>query len=151
MSGKWGWLHQWKAQKGLCWICLAPMHIDGDETDMLQMSIEHVVPKSRGGGERWNNKLLAHRGCNSARGAPFIWVRLNLFRRAAMKRIALGLLLQTTIDGIDLGCTPVAMRSAKTKRLASGPDTGPSEMSVPALRVTLAELFPSLQHPQENS
>ena len=140
MSGrrKWGWAQQWNAQRGKCWICLRPMRLErGLHPD--SMSIEHVVPKSRGGGEKWHNKLLAHRACNSARGAPFIWVSLRKFRSAAMARLQ-GLLVQTTVEGIDLGCSypssGAPKRSARLRRLV----TAPSEMASIALRVTLGEL-----------
>lgn len=33
-----------------------------------EMSLDHVVPKSRGGGEGWTNKVLADRNINSLKG-----------------------------------------------------------------------------------
>lgn len=133
---KWGWPQQWNAQRGRCWICLKPMILKAG-LHPLAASVEHIVPKARGGGERWHNKLLAHRACNSARGAPFIWIPVRVFRHAAMAR--LNGLLETTVEGVDLGCSyPLGApkRSATTRRLV----TMPSEMASKALRVTLGEL-----------
>jgi 5-methylcytosine-specific restriction endonuclease McrA len=38
-------------------------------TDPASATIDHVVPISAGGLHEWDNVQLAHRGCNSARGA----------------------------------------------------------------------------------
>lgn len=140
MSGlKWGWEKQWNAQEGLCWICLEPMDKESIQ-EALTPSVEHIVPLSRGGGNRWNNKLLAHKICNSLRGAPFIWVKLSIFRRAAMKRIQ-GRSEATSVDGVDLGCSYVLQARAPRRSASTRwPETEPSELSGKALRVTLAEL-----------
>lgn len=54
------------------WLC----HLCGDEVehhtdcvDPLSATIDHVVPLARGGEHSWENVRLAHRQCNSARGA----------------------------------------------------------------------------------
>ena len=140
MSGKrkWGWAQQWNAQRGRCWICLKPMKLSGGH-DLLAMSVEHIVPKSRGGGERWHNKLLAHRSCNSERGAPFVWVPVRKFRQAAMLRLS-GLPRQTTVEGIDLGCSYPSTGAPKRSASRRRPVTMPSEMAGRALRVPLGEL-----------
>ncbi len=148
---KWGWPQQWNAQHGRCWICLKPMKLKAG-LHPLAASVEHIVPKARGGGERWHNKLLAHRCCNSARGAPFIWIPVRVFRHAVIARFD-GLLRETTVEGVDLGCSyPLGApkRSATTRRLV----TMPSEMASTALRVTLGELSsirPQVCHPPPQS
>jgi hypothetical protein len=139
MSGKWNWAKQWNAQRGRCWLCLKPMLLDGGESPDA-VSEEHIVPRSRGGKDNWRNKLLAHRSCNSLRGAPFVWVKLPAFRRAAMKRIR-EMISETTVEGIDLGSSYRHMagakrRSVEARRLAACPSVNASG----ALRVTLAEL-----------
>lgn len=45
-----------------CWICTAPFY--GSELRTL----DHVVPRSRGGTRELANLKLAHRVCNSRRG-----------------------------------------------------------------------------------
>lgn len=132
----WGWDLQWKVQRGLCWICLQPMLLEPAQHPKA-MSIEHIVPKSRGGGESWRNKLLAHQHCNSARGAPYIWVKLNVFRAAAMARLNGS---RTTVEGVDLDSSYPSRGSIRTTRPDCRPVTVPSEMAGKALRVTLAEL-----------
>jgi hypothetical protein len=99
---KWGWQQQWDAQGGLCWICLQPM-LQNVGPHPLAASADHIVPRSRGGGERWRNKLLAHQDCNGKRGAPFVWVKLSVLRRAAMARIKQALVAQRSVEGVDLG------------------------------------------------
>ena len=158
MSGpkKWGWDEQWEAQRGLCWICLQPMRTS-PKVHPLTASIEHIVPLSRGGGHGWRNKLLAHQGCNCARGAPFIWVKLSLFRRLAMARVQ-GLVVETTVEGVDLmGSHPAIGRKAtgaigRSVKRSSRLARVPSEMASKALRVSLAELspasFPSTSKPE---
>lgn len=137
---RWGWDKQLEAQDGLCWICLERMDLEPLQGDN-SMSVDHIVPFSRGGANSWRNKLLAHQFCNSKRGSPFIWVPLNIFRRAAMKRVqAKGRIQTTTVDGVDLGCSYVHRTSAKTIRLKRRLATLPSRMASKALRVPLAEL-----------
>lgn len=44
----------------LCWLCGAPLN--GDAT------LDHVLPKSKGGSNSRENLRLAHRHCNAKRG-----------------------------------------------------------------------------------
>jgi HNH endonuclease len=136
----WNWTKQWNAQRGRCWLCLQPMRLE-PPSHPDAVSVEHIVPRARGGSNKWNNKLLAHRVCNTARGTPFIWVKLNAFRRAAMKRLN-GLRLTTVVDGIDLVAShQFGRRKAYVHNRGSA--TLPSKMADKALRVPLAELsFP---------
>lgn len=54
------------------WVCRlcdlpVPRWLLGDKRDPLAPTLDHVVPRSRGGGhEEWNLQL-AHRRCNSAK------------------------------------------------------------------------------------
>lgn len=144
MSRRWSWAKQWNAQGGLCWICLLPMK-RGNRLDPLAPSRDHIVPKVRGGGQSWRNKLLAHRSCNSKRGAPFIWIPLRRFRREAMLRISARLLLhQSAQGGVDPGCSHPTSGAPERHGQHLRPVTMPSEMAGKALRVTLGEL--SSQH-----
>jgi 5-methylcytosine-specific restriction endonuclease McrA len=47
---------------GICGIC-------DEECDYSQASIDHVFPISKGGPHVWDNVQLAHRSCNSRKGA----------------------------------------------------------------------------------
>lgn len=138
---KWGFDQQWKAQNGRCWICLRKMNYVRSVLDPQSVSVEHIVPRSRGGGNGWSNKLLAHRQCNSERGAPFVWTNLRRFRRIAMLRVR-GLVVGTTVEGVDLTCTNRSAVAVKRSATTRRPVTVPSEMAAPPLRVSLAEVFP---------
>ena len=68
-----------KREKGVCWIC-------GQTVDMHDCywkgksfvagnnypSIDHVIPLAKGGRHEWQNVRLAHRVCNSRKGAKLI-------------------------------------------------------------------------------
>ena len=137
-NNAWDWTKQWNAQRGRCWLCLQPMRLKpSNHPDAV--SIEHIVPRARGGSNKWNNKLLAHRVCNTARGTPFIWTPLRDFRRAAMKRL-LVLRLSTVVDGIDLVASYPFFGRRKAHVHNRGPATLPSKTVGKALRVPLAEL-----------
>lgn len=66
--------------KGICWLCGKPTDMNDFRKDVhgnvicgeSYPSIDHVVPVSRGGDHTWDNIRLAHRGCNSKRGAPSV-------------------------------------------------------------------------------
>jgi 5-methylcytosine-specific restriction endonuclease McrA len=52
-----------------CW-CHEPMKIPseaGDQYDPDFASIEHIIPRSRGGTDDWDNLALAHLRCNQRR------------------------------------------------------------------------------------
>lgn len=66
-------------QQGICWICLKKMKYS-------DISKDHLIPKSRGGGYGINI-LLAHKLCNSKRGAPDISMTPAEFRKYALERI----------------------------------------------------------------
>lgn len=47
------------AKKPWCGICLHPLRLDGSD-----VTIDHVIPKSKGGTDNLSNLQLAHRYCN---------------------------------------------------------------------------------------
>jgi 5-methylcytosine-specific restriction endonuclease McrA len=52
-----------------CHLCRLPVDADLDPDDLMGPSLDHLVPKSLGGGgSKWNLNL-AHRACNMLRGA----------------------------------------------------------------------------------
>jgi len=60
-------------QGGLCAFCrFAVAHPDSpdrpEHEDDLSPTLEHVIPRGRGGSNRQSNLLLAHRVCNEERG-----------------------------------------------------------------------------------
>lgn len=60
-------------QGGLCAYCrFAVVHPENPDRpaheDPLSPSLDHVVPRSRGGSNCQTNLLLAHRACNEERG-----------------------------------------------------------------------------------
>lgn len=46
----------------ICWIC------QGDGAD----TVDHLIPKSKGGTDDWDNLRPAHRSCNGRRGDDII-------------------------------------------------------------------------------
>lgn len=63
----------WIAQEGYCGICGLPM-------ELMPRSVDHVVPKARGGADRVGNAVLAHFPCNFEKadrlptGCELIWL-----------------------------------------------------------------------------
>lgn len=56
-----------KKQKRCHW-CGEPMNLVSPPTNPLDATIEHIVPLSKGGLDNSNNRTLAHKKCNQARG-----------------------------------------------------------------------------------
>ena len=52
-----------------CWLCGDTVDADAHAGSPWAGSVDHVVPKARGGGDEAENLRLAHRRCNSARGS----------------------------------------------------------------------------------
>lgn len=51
-----------------CWLCNKPCDLDADmQRDNWAPTLDHVVPRSQGGGHEWTNLRTAHRWCNSMR------------------------------------------------------------------------------------
>ena len=62
-------LSQWQFNR--CGICKEPMGTD--------ISVDHIVPKAKGGGDELENLQAAHKGCNSRKKD-----RYDLFALAGM-------------------------------------------------------------------
>lgn len=58
--------------KGTCWLCGGQCDYSADPNSQDYPSIDHIVPIACGGKDEWSNIKLAHRGCNSARGARIV-------------------------------------------------------------------------------
>lgn len=52
-----------------CWLCCDTVDAGAYAGSPWAGSVDHVVPKARGGGDEPGNLRLAHRRCNSARGS----------------------------------------------------------------------------------
>lgn len=66
----------YKKENGICYLCGQP--VDMNDYKMIRgnkvcggryPSIEHVIPLSKGGEHSWENVRLAHRACNTKKGA----------------------------------------------------------------------------------
>lgn len=54
---------------GICAICGKPVNMETDTCDNEYGSIDHIIPLAKGGTHTWDNVQLAHRICNSRKGA----------------------------------------------------------------------------------
>lgn len=53
-----------------CQLCFEPVDMCADPgRDPRGPSLDHIIPRARGGGDERSNLRLAHRGCNSRRGS----------------------------------------------------------------------------------
>ena len=52
----------WKRDMGRCGIC-------GQEVEFIEMDVDHITPRSQGGGDDLANLRAAHSWCNRSRGA----------------------------------------------------------------------------------
>lgn len=48
----------------LCWRCNRPMRFEGPPNCGRAATIEHYLPRSKGGGDELDNLRLCHVGCN---------------------------------------------------------------------------------------
>lgn len=64
--------HLFIEQRGLCYICGGRMLRERELGPRLMASIDHVIPKARGGTNHRSNLRLAHRMCNSWKGARLL-------------------------------------------------------------------------------
>ena len=53
----------------LCAVCFDPIDFRLSGRDPRGPSVEHLIPRSKGGGDELSNLALSHWGCNKARGA----------------------------------------------------------------------------------
>lgn len=56
----------WYRDKGICQICGEPIESKSEG------NIDHIIPKSRGGGNTQKNLQLTHISCNSDKGSKII-------------------------------------------------------------------------------
>lgn len=62
-------VHQcWQRDGGKCQICRKAIRLDVKWPDPMSMSVDHIVPLSKGGTDEESNVRAAHLGCNSRRG-----------------------------------------------------------------------------------
>lgn len=80
-----------------CWLCGQPISMSTPRTEPLGLSLDHVIPRARGGENTLENLRPAHLHCNRQRGmrtsfrssrAPFVaseWPAIgsNRFLRAS--------------------------------------------------------------------
>jgi 5-methylcytosine-specific restriction endonuclease McrA len=57
-----------KATNRVCWICGHWIPVDLPRNHPLEYTVDHVVPRSKGGPPTIANGRPAHRRCNSRRG-----------------------------------------------------------------------------------
>ena len=53
----------------ICAVCFDPIDFRLSGRDPRGPSVEHLIPRSKGGGDELSNLALSHWGCNRARGA----------------------------------------------------------------------------------
>ena len=53
----------------LCAVCFEPIDLELSGRDPQGPSVEHLVPRSKGGSDELDNLALSHWGCNQSRGA----------------------------------------------------------------------------------
>ena len=59
----------WRKQSGCCAYCRRPTNRGGGQHDWLAATVDHVIPRAGyGPNEAWN-RVMACRGCNSAKGS----------------------------------------------------------------------------------
>lgn len=52
----------------VCWLCHRPIDLDAPRRGPLGLSVDHVIPRSKGGTNALDNLRPAHLHCNSKRG-----------------------------------------------------------------------------------
>ena len=52
-----------------CWLCGGDIDPDAPRTSPVAGTVDHLVPRSRGGTDERSNLRLAHRRCNTRRGS----------------------------------------------------------------------------------
>jgi 5-methylcytosine-specific restriction endonuclease McrA len=58
----------------VCQLCLSPVRLDVDPLHPRYPTLDHVLPRSRGGADDPSNLRLACRQCNVTRGSRMDWV-----------------------------------------------------------------------------
>jgi len=62
-------LRVFERDKWICHLCGKKVNKRLKSPHRMSASIDHVIPLARGGGHTYRNVRLAHRGCNSSKGA----------------------------------------------------------------------------------
>ena len=63
-----------REQDWCCWWCGSMMLVGGDPLHKLAVTTEHLIPRSKGGGNDRDNLVAAHRRCNESRGDELMTV-----------------------------------------------------------------------------
>lgn len=58
----------WVKSQGICFLCGMPMWLEGDQASPLTYTLEHVIPRARGGANELFNLEGAHQWCNNWKG-----------------------------------------------------------------------------------
>lgn len=69
----------------MCWLCFEPLDMTVKEGPM-RVSVDHIVPVSKGGPNAPRNKLLAHQQCNCERGNPQLKVKRSTVIAQALSK-----------------------------------------------------------------
>ncbi|MDR0327185.1 MAG: HNH endonuclease [Planctomycetaceae bacterium] len=70
----------YKEQNGKCNAC-------GKDFDLLNLKIDHIIPKSKGGGDYYENYQLLCGSCNRIKGdRPMEYLRLKIETRERMMK-----------------------------------------------------------------
>lgn len=59
----------WREARGLCGICAEPIDPSIEWPDPMSLTLDHIVPLSRGGEHSYENAQPAHAACNSRKGS----------------------------------------------------------------------------------
>lgn len=62
----------------ICQLCFEPVNPDEDPCGNWGASLDHIIPRSKGGDETVGNLRLAHRWCNSVRGDETYYTAADL-------------------------------------------------------------------------
>lgn len=71
----------WEKSSGICSLCGLQMMPDDTHSPLLAYTIEHIVPKSRGGTNDIFNLDGAHQWCNNYKGDSLLEELPNGYRR----------------------------------------------------------------------
>lgn len=68
---------KWIESKGICFYCKVKMHFDGAD-DGTKMTLDHLIPISKGGDDKLSNLVAACKKCNGKRGDKEIAEFVNI-------------------------------------------------------------------------
>lgn len=71
------------AQGTTCHLCLKPVTLGLRPRHPRGPSLDHLIPRSKGGTDVWENLRIAHHGCNSRRGSKELTPDLLMAFRTA--------------------------------------------------------------------